>query len=59
VVDYCEPEPTQAAFALRADLKLVKERTQEQLDQQALHRVRARLVARRTVQQPSIRSARF
>jgi transposase len=37
-------------------LKLVKEKTQDQLDLQALHRVRSRLVSRRTATINQIRA---
>lgn len=45
-----------AEAALRPNLKLVQEKTQEQLDLQALHRVRARLVSRRTATINQIRA---
>jgi len=45
-----------AEAALRPNLKLVKEKTQDQLDLQALHRVRARLVSRRTATINQIRA---
>jgi len=45
-----------AEAALRPNLKLVREKTQEQLDLQALHRVRARLVSRRTATINQIRA---
>jgi len=45
-----------AEAALRPNLNLVKEKTQDQLDLQALHRVRARLVSRRTATINQIRA---
>ena len=45
-----------AEAALRPNLKLVKEKTQDQLDLQALHRVRSRLVSRRTATINQIRA---
>ena len=45
--DYNEAEAI-AEEALRPNLKPVTEKTQDQLDLQALHRVRSRLVSRRT-----------
>jgi len=45
--DYNDAEAI-AESALRPNLKTVSEETQEQLDLQALHRVRLRLVSRRT-----------
>lgn len=42
--------------ALRPNLKTVTEKTQEQLDLQALHRVRSRLVSRRTATMKQIRA---
>lgn len=45
--DYNDAEAI-AEAAQRPNLKLVKEKTQDQLDLQALHRVRSRLVSRRT-----------
>lgn len=45
--DYNDAEAI-AEAALRPNLKLVREKTQDQLDLQALHRVRSRLVSRRT-----------
>lgn len=45
--DYNDAEGI-AEAALRPNLKLVGEKTQDQLDLQALHRVRSRLVSRRT-----------
>lgn len=45
-----------AEAVLRPNLKCVTEKTQEQLDLQALHRVRARLVSRRTATINQIRA---
>ena len=45
-----------AEAALRPNLKTVSEKTQEQLDLQALHRVRSRLVSRRTAAMNQIRA---
>lgn len=45
--DYNDAEAI-AEAALRPNLKTVSEKTQDQLDLQALHRVRSRLVSRRT-----------
>ena len=45
--DYNDAEGI-AEAALRPNLKCVSEKTQDQLDLQALHRVRSRLVSRRT-----------
>jgi transposase len=45
--DYNDAEGI-AEAALRPNLKLVTEKSQDQLDLQALHRVRSRLVSRRT-----------
>ncbi len=45
-----------AEAALRPNLKVVQEKTQEQLDLQALHRVRSRLVSRRTATINQIRA---
>lgn len=45
--DYNDAEAI-AEAALRPNLKTVREKSQEQLDLQALHRVRSRLVSRRT-----------
>jgi transposase len=53
--DYNDAEGV-AEAALRPNLKLVKEKTQEQLDLQALHRVRARLISRRTATTNQIRA---
>jgi transposase len=53
--DYNDAEAI-AEAALRPNLKTVSEKTQEQLDLQALHRVRARLVSRRTATMNQIRA---
>ncbi len=53
--DYNDAEGI-AEAALRPNLKVVKEKTQEQLDLQAMHRVRARLVSRRTATINQIRA---
>jgi transposase len=53
--DYNDAEAI-AEAALRPNLKLVKEKTQDQLDLQALHRVRSRLVSRRTATINQIRA---
>jgi transposase len=53
--DYNEAEAI-AEAALRPNLKTVSEKTQEQLDLQALHRVRSRLVSRRTATMNQIRA---
>lgn len=53
--DYNDAEAI-AEGALRPNLKTVSEKTQEQLDLQALHRVRARLVSRRTATMNQIRA---
>jgi transposase len=45
--DYNDAEVI-AEAALRPNLKIVPEKSQDQLDLQALHRVRSRLVSRRT-----------
>jgi transposase len=45
--DYNDAEAIEEA-AMRPNLRLVIEKTQDQIDLQALHRVRARLVSRRT-----------
>ena len=45
-----------AEAALRPNLRAVKEKTQDQLDLQALHRVQARLVSRRTATIDQIRA---
>ncbi len=53
--DYNDAEAI-AEAALRPNLKLVKEKTQHQLDLQACHRIRARLVSRRTATINQIRA---
>ncbi len=53
--DYNDAEAI-AEAALRPNLKVVPEKTQDQLDLQALHRVRARLVSRRTATINQIRA---
>lgn len=53
--DYNDAEAI-AEAALRPNLKSVSEKTQEQLDLQALHRVRSRLVSRRTAAMNQIRA---
>jgi len=53
--DYNDAEGI-AEAALRPNLKLVGEKTQEQLDLQAMHRVRSRLVSRRTATINQIRA---
>lgn len=53
--DYNDAEAI-AEAALRPNLKLVGEKTQDQLDLQALHRVRSRLVSRRTATINQIRA---
>ncbi|MFA9474395.1 MAG: IS110 family transposase [Filomicrobium sp.] len=53
--DYNDAEGI-AEAALRSNLKLVSEKTQDQLDLQALHRVRSRLVSRRTATINQIRA---
>jgi transposase len=53
--DYNDAEAI-AEAALRPNLKTVTEKTQEQLDLQALHRVRSRLVSRRTATMNQIRA---
>lgn len=53
--DYNDAEAI-AEAALRPNLKIVPEKTQEQLDLQALHRVRSRLVSRRTATINQIRA---
>ncbi len=53
--DYNDAEAI-AEAALRPNLKLVQEKTQDQLDLQACHRVRARLVSRRTATINQIRA---
>jgi len=53
--DYNDAEAI-AEAALRPNLRLVKEKSREQLDLQACHRVRARLVSRRTATINQIRA---
>ena len=53
--DYNDAEAI-AEAALRPNLKVVPEKSQDQLDLQALHRVRARLVSRRTATINQIRA---
>jgi len=53
--DYNDAEAI-AEAALRPNLRLVREKSQDQLDLQALHRVRARLVSRRTATINQIRA---
>ncbi len=53
--DYNDAEAI-AEAVLRPNLKTVSEKTQDQLDLQALHRVRARLVSRRTATMNQIRA---
>jgi transposase len=53
--DYNDAEAI-AEAALRPNLKFVREKTQDQLDLQALHRVRSRLVSRRTATINQIRA---
>lgn len=53
--DYNDAEAV-AEAALRPNLKTVREKTQDQLDLQALHRVRSRLVSRRTATINQIRA---
>ncbi len=53
--DYNDAEAI-AEAALRPNLKTVQEKTQDQLDLQALHRVRSRLVSRRTATINQIRA---
>lgn len=53
--DYNDAEAI-AEAALRPNLKVVPEKTQDQLDLQALHRVRSRLVSRRTATINQIRA---
>lgn len=53
--DYNDAEGI-AEAALRPNVKFVKEKTQEQLDLQAMHRVRSRLVSRRTATINQIRA---
>lgn len=53
--DYSDPEAI-AEAALRPNLRTVSEKSQDQLDLQALHRVRSRLVSRRTATINQIRA---
>jgi len=53
--DYNDAEAI-AEAAVRPNLKFVREKTQDQLDLQALHRVRSRLVSRRTATINQIRA---
>jgi len=53
--DYNDAEAI-AEAALRPNLKLVQEKTKDQLDLQALHRVRSRMVSRRTATINQIRA---
>ena len=53
--DYNDAEAI-AEASLRPNLRTVREKTQDQLDLQALHRVRARLVSRRTATIHQIRA---
>ncbi len=53
--DYNDAEAI-AEAAVRPNLKFVTEKTQDQLDLQALHRVRSRLVSRRTATINQIRA---
>src|SRR3954451_15542744 len=53
--DYNDAEAI-AEAALRPNLRVVKEKSQDQLDLQALHRVRSRLVSRRTATINQIRA---
>ena len=53
--DYNDAEAI-AEAALRPNLRIVREKTQEQLDLQACHRVRSRLVSRRTATINQIRA---
>ena len=53
--DYNDAEAI-AEAALRPNLRAVREKTQDQLDLQALHRVRSRLVSRRTATINQIRA---
>jgi transposase len=53
--DYNDAEAI-AEAALRPNLKVVQEKSQDQLDLQALHRVRSRLVSRRTATINQIRA---
>jgi transposase len=53
--DYNDAEAI-AEAALRPNLRVVREKTQDQLDLEALHRVRSRLVSRRTATINQIRA---
>src|ERR1044072_1471645 len=53
--DYNDAEAT-AEAALRPNLRIVQEKSQDQLDLQACHRVRSRLVSRRTATINQIRA---
>ena len=53
--DYNDAEAI-AEAALRPNLRFVQEKSQDQLDLQACHRVRSRLVSRRTATPRSVRS---
>jgi transposase len=53
--DYNDAEAV-AEAALRPNLRVVREKTQDQLDLQALHRIRSRLVSRRTATINQIRA---
>jgi transposase len=53
--DYNDAEAI-AEAAVRPNLKIVREKTQDQLDLQALHRVRSRMVSRRTATINQIRA---
>lgn len=53
--DYNDAEAV-AEAALRPNLRCVQEKTQDQLDLQACHRIRSRLVARRTATINQIRA---
>ncbi len=53
--DYNDAEAI-AEAALRPNLRIVREKTQEELDLQAYHRIRSRLVSRRTATINQIRS---
>jgi hypothetical protein len=53
--DYNDAEAI-AEAAMRPNLRVVREKTQDQLDLQALHRVRSRLVSRRTATINQIRA---
>jgi transposase len=53
--DYNDAEAI-AEAALRPNLRVVREKTQDQLDLQALHRVRSRLVSRLAAKKPPNRT---